>query len=348
MPNLKCAAIACAILLAICGCTSRHETSHNAIYYWRTTLDLTQAERDFLKDHDIDWLYLRYFDVDMDWNADNYAPVPKATIIFNDSLPQGAEIVPVVYITPDAIENMQMREDEYADKILRRVTAMSLRHGIDFEELQLDCDWARLTRDTYYRLCEEVKRRLGDGKRLSSTIRLHQLTQDPPPVDCGVLMVYNTGNLQRMTTDNSIFSRRDIEPYLRDDRLTDYPLPLDIAYPAYGWSLLFEANGDDEPRFKRIMRRTDFSEFPQVEKKKDNLYEVTEAVYFTPESPQDHAYQGDLIRTERPSAREIIAVKRMIDSRLKRRPHGNILYHLDESQLKHYSDNEIDKIYSSH
>lgn len=78
-----------------------------------------------------------------------------------------------------------------------------------------------------------------------------------------------------------------------------------------------------------------------------NVYETTSEIIFdTNNESWDRVYSGYRIRLERPSAKEILEVKDMIEKQLANKPHGNILYHLDESQLSHYSNNEINKIYS--
>ena len=321
---------------------------NNGIYYWRTTFSLNDYEKGFLKKHNVKKLYIKFFDVvekETNSKKEDYI-VPEATIQFKDSALVGVDIVPVIYITNSAMEAMQIKEDMYAEKILKRVNAMCRKNGIEFNELQLDCDWTKSTRKPFFRLCDEIRQLLDSTKTLSSTIRLHQLTQTPPPVDKGVLMVYNTGNLMEMTTDNSIFSRKDIEPYLRDNRLANYQLPLDVAYPAYGWSLVFHP-GEDKYYFYRIMRRTDFSAYPQLRKIDKNTYEATADINFAPDSKYgDNIYKKYRIRVERPDAKEILEVKKLIEEQLANKPHNNILYHLDESQLSHYSDNEINKIYS--
>ena len=319
----------------------------NGIYYWRTTFSINEYEKEFLRKHDIKRLYIKFFDVDNVWSSQNGDRIiPEATIQFKDSVPSGIDIVPTIYITTSAMEAMQLKENEYAERIVKRVNAMCRQNGIEFKELQLDCDWTKHTQKYFFKLCDEIKQLLDSTQTLSSTIRLHQLTQTPPPVDNGVLMVYNTGNLMEMSTDNSIFSRKDIEPYLRDKRLSNYPLPLDVAYPAYGWSLVFYP-GKDKYYFNRIMRRTDFSSYPQLMKVDKNTYEATADINFSPDNELwDRIFKGHRIRVERPTAKEILEVKELIEHQLGDKPHHNILYHLDESQLSHYSGNEINKIYS--
>ena len=335
-------------LLTLTGCHRPLNSSSNGngIYYWRTTMSLNEKEKEFLDRHNVTRLYVRFFDVDREFTARQGEDViPIATIAMNDSLPEGVDVIPTVYITTYAIERMQLKEEEYAEKILKRIDAMCRQKGISYSEIQLDCDWTKNTRDTFYNLCRMVKSKMDSKRSLSSTIRLHQLIQIPPPVDKGVLMVYNTGNLKEMTTENSIFSLKDIEPYLRDNRLADYELPLDVAYPAYGWSVIYRPDSG-KYHFDKLLRRTDFSNFKQLKKIGKNMYEVTDDVNFTPETNQwNDAYRGYRVRVERPDAREILAVKKKIEAQLKDKPHSNILYHLDEAQLSHYSNHDIDKIY---
>lgn len=330
------------IAIMSCNNSSADSADGNSIYYWRTTFKLSEAERGFLDRHNVKRIYMRFFDVSENYE-DNYGPVPDATIIFEDTIPNGIEIVPTVYITLDAICGMNDREDVYAEKILKRVKKMCQKNGIKFNELQLDCDWTESTCDRFFKLCAAVKQGMEPSQLLSNTIRLHQLTQSPPPVDKGVLMVYNTGDLRNENTENSILSLDDVEPYLSDNRLAEYELPLDVAYPAYGWCVLYGKTqyGSD---FLRLMPEMDLSSDKRIEKIDDNLYQVTSTVSFSDFSMV--ANEGLRIRVERPSASEILKVKRMIDRQLKGKTHNNILYHLDENQLSHYGDDEISEIYT--
>lgn len=336
------------LTLSACGRDSGGAGGCNSIYYWRTTFKLSDAEKEFLKKHDVAKLYVRFFDVDGDCQGN---VTPEATIKFNDSVPNGIDIVPTIYITKNAMEDMQLREDEFAEKILKRVIAMCKKNHIVLNELQLDCDWTKSNKKHFFRLCEAMKMRLDSTQSLSSTIRLHQLTQDPPPVDRGVLMMYNTGNMMQISTSNSIFSYKDIEPYLRHNRLAKYALDLDVAYPTYGWNLVYHPGDDgDQYYFNRIMRNVDMSSYKQMKKIGKSMYEATEEVCIPGADGDDGCdnviYEGYRIRVERPEADEILRVKELVESKLSGKPHNNILYHLDEEQLSHYSNNEISKIYS--
>ncbi|MBK8703650.1 MAG: hypothetical protein IPN33_08475 [Saprospiraceae bacterium] len=109
-------------------------------------------------------------------------------------------------------------------------------------EIQIDCDWTEKTRDSYFYLLKKMREQLEPGNcALSATIRLHQVRYfkktGAPPVDRGMLMFYNMGDVESWEEPNSILNIKKGEPYL--DGAARYPLPLDVALPAFGWGVLF-------------------------------------------------------------------------------------------------------------
>ena len=223
------------LLLAGCGQHEKLLEQGNAVYYWRTDLRLDSTEQAFLHTYHINKVYCRYFDVVM---SDDGEPKPNATIAFSDTLPEGVEIIPTVYITEDC---MHQKHEGLAEKIVTRIRQMNETNDIPGVcELQIDCDYTAKSRKHYYAFLEEVSQcwkasLSGDAKdeRLSATIRLHQLAMEAPPVDYGVLMIYNTGDPRKFMERNPILDLRDVSPYLH--RLDDYALPLAAAYPVYQW-----------------------------------------------------------------------------------------------------------------
>ena len=210
------------------GCNTPVDTAEeNAVYYWRTDLRMDSTERDFVERYHIKKVYCRYFDVVMN-NAEE-GPVPNATITFTDQLPEGVEMVPTVYLTENC---MHQWHEGLAEKLVKRIRQMNETHDIGgVREIQIDCDYTLNSRMNYYRFLEEVKKAWGG--RLSTTIRLHQLSMQEPPADYGVLMVYNTGDPQKADERNPILDIRDVRPYLK--YLADYALPMAAAYPVYCW-----------------------------------------------------------------------------------------------------------------
>ena len=236
------------VLLVMTGC-ERQKTQAmleegNAVYYWRTDLRLDSTERAFLQQYHINKVYCRYFDVVMNDGASE--PKPNATITFSDSLPDSIEIIPTVYITEDC---MHKKHPDLAEKLVNRILQMNETNNIyNVREIQIDCDYTSKSRKTYYDFLEEVRvswnlgnpgKDLGNPREnlgkpmISTTIRLHQLSMEAPPVDYGALMIYNTGDPRKWEERNPILDYRDVYPYL--NRLDEYPLPLAAAYPVFHW-----------------------------------------------------------------------------------------------------------------
>lgn len=300
----------------------------NGVYYWRTTFKLDSAERAFLSENGVNKMYVRFFDVDL--NPDTMSVekcVPVATIDFADTFPQGVEIVPTVFITPQAIVHYR----DFAKLLARRLYAMCDSYHIAPNEVQFDCDWTGITRDSFFAFLEEIRVSLVyyfEEIRISSTIRLHQLQQPPPPVDEGVLMCYNTGNFRDFRTKNSILDPDDVEPYMK--YLKSYDLPLSFALPVYSWNVEFD-------RHKNFLRldngQYDFSDTNTFKPLGNNTY-------LRKQEGEPDIY----IRYESVAASTILEVKEMLR---KNRGHNSniILYHLDSQQIKKYSKDEIADFY---
>jgi len=216
------------LCLLMAGCSERQElTEGNAVYFWRTDLRLDSTEQAFLQRYHINKVYCRYFDVVID--EEGAEPKPNATIAFSCTLPDSIELIPTIYITEDC---MHQKHQGLAEKIVKRIRQMNETNDIKHvSEIQIDCDYTLKSRKNYYEFLKEVKQAW--GQTLSTTIRLHQLSMEAPPVDYGVLMIYNTGDPRKWEERNPILDIRDVQPYLK--RLDSYPLPLAAAYPVYQW-----------------------------------------------------------------------------------------------------------------
>lgn len=208
----------------------------NAVYYWRTDWRLDTTERAFLKQHHINKVYCRYFDVVMN---DSLGPMPNATIRFSENLPEGIELIPTVFITEDC---MHQKPDGLAEKIVKRIIQMNETNDImGVKEIQIDCDFTAKSRRYYYDFLSELANSslfTSHFSLLSTTIRLHQLSMKVPPVDYGVLMLYNTGHPMKFMERNPILDIRDVAPYLR--YLDDYELPMAAAYPIFLWHRIIQ------------------------------------------------------------------------------------------------------------
>lgn len=304
---------------------SINHTEGNGVYYWRTVLTLDSIERDYLQKNNVNRAYVRFFDVVEDKSPlSSEAIIPNATLQVKDTL-KVSDIIPTIYITDGAIMRMKGSEQHWAEKIVDRVNKMC--HYNEFDkpaEIQLDCDWTSTSGPIYFKLCAAVKESLSkirNTPRVSSTIRLHQLSQTPPPVDYGVLMLYNTGSFKNPDTENSIISVKDVKPYMK--HLSGYPLHLDFAYPSYTWNLVFRDN-----EFLGILR----SDIPagNVRKISENRFQIKRDTIIGNTALR----RNDIIRAESSSPEVVDEVRKLIEQQIGGRPHSDIIYHLDSKNLK--------------
>ena len=251
------------LCLLMAGCSERQElTEGNAVYFWRTDLRLDSTEQSFLQRYHINKVYCRYFDVVIDEEGTD--PKPNATIAFSSTLSDSIELIPTVYITENC---MHQKHPGLAEKIVKRIRQMNETNDIKHvSEIQIDCDYTSKSRKNYYQFLDEVKEAW--GQTLSTTIRLHQLPMEAPPVDYGVLMIYNTGDPRKWEERNPILDIRDVQPYLK--QLDSYPLPLAAAYPVYQWVRTIR-----NIRIEHTVEAEEILRVKQaVEKKRSNLKNV--------------------------------------------------------------------------
>lgn len=308
-----------------------------AVYYWRTSLTLDDTERAFLRDNHIGKVYLRLFDV----VVRDGKPVPQATLTLEDTLPDTLTTIPVVFITPDVL---QADTAGLAERLVARVIKMARVMRLPAaSELQLDCDWTPATRDVYFALLTDVRTRLqAEGWRLSTTIRLHQLAQPAPPIDYGVLMVYNTGDFRQRTARNPIFSRADIEPFL--PKLKDYPLPLCAAYPNFRWQRLF--SGDT---FKGLLYSENLRDSTVYEALvPDSLYRVVQGrtLHGALQGGYDiHLSPGDEVVVSRPAEAEVVGLARAMEKARPGLHEQAVVYHLDSTSIQNLSSQYYESLY---
>lgn len=320
--------------------TSIPRVRGNAIYHWKTVFNLNEDEIAFLSSHSIRKMYVRFFDVDVETSPMNatYSAIPIGTTAFKSPSPSNIEIVPTVFITVKSlVATKEEGIDDLASKIYTRVCNMADYNDLGpIREIQLDCDWTNSTQNLFYSLCEKMGNLAhADSILVSSTIRLHQLKKKSPPVDQGVLMVYNTGALRETGTKNSILDYDDVKTYLSGNSI-HYDLPLDFAFPTYGWGVMFR-----DGAYNGILHKTDYSDETRYEKGKEGAFIVK----------KDHVlegkalWKGDVIRMEYPTADEVKKVAELIISSVQDSTHSVILYHLDSNNLLKYTDDEISSIY---
>lgn len=214
-----------------------------AYYYWQTSFSLAPAQRDYLAGIHCAKLYVKVADIGLE--PGNREIVPYSQLKTSDTLGISTfQVVPVVFITNEVFGNITPEKNDWLAQKLAAICNRS-RFGKPSSgppEIQIDCDWTERTQAAFFQFLTVFRSKLPTKTRLSATIRLHQYKfpdkTGVPPVDRGMLMCYNTGDIDDADATNSIFDPADALKYLKGAKKA-YPLPLDLALPAFSWLLVY-------------------------------------------------------------------------------------------------------------
>lgn len=313
-----------------------------AFYYWKTGWQATSAPPQALRDLAISRLYLRLFDVD--WDPALRAAQPVAPLVVSAPLPAGLDIVPVVFVTNQVfLQTAPPDVDRLAERILRKVQAMSAAQGITPREVQLDCDWSAGTRARYFRFLATLRQTLhAQNQRLSATLRLHQIKYAArtgvPPVDRGMLMFYNFGPLSADGPRSSIYNTEDAQRYAA--YIASYALPLDLSLPLFSWAV----HGRDGNVVGVIekLEAADIEPLGAFQRLGGAHYRAERGVFL-----RGHYFiEGDELRLEQTTTQTTlqaaITAARGADGK---KQFGTIaLFDLDERNLRHHATSDLQNI----
>ena len=320
------------ILLAIycicVACNQVHKAPAVSFYYWRTVYELSDIERQTLQENEVNKMYIRYFDVDIDSRG---KPRPESPIRFKQK-PENIEVVPVVYIKNKVMLQDSLQLDLMADNITNYIGQINQEAGITvFNEIQIDCDWTLKSRDRFMQFVDTLKQR--SSKKLSATIRLHQVkyysTTHIPKVDYATLMYYNMGKISADTL-NSIYDRKIAERYI--ESLKNYPIKLNIALPIYAWGVHIRDNS-----VINLLSKIDKTSFENdnnfVLSTNDNSIQVKNS-----NIKNGHYYlRNERIKIEQISGKDLLQMASDIRKRLPYTPEEIVFYDLDEMNIKRYT-----------
>lgn len=332
-----------ALLFTLSTCTTKSKPRQiePSFYYWKSILTLTNLEKQKLDSLKVKTIYLKFFDVDWDEAARKPKPVAKIQAS-RDELQGGFTIIPTVFITNECIQKIDSSQvKQLAENIYSLILEIKQSTGIDsIPEIQIDCDWTEATKDKYFRLLKNVRHQT-QGSRLSCTIRLHQIKflskTGVPPVDRGLLMCYNMGNLKNPATKNSILETDELKKYTGN--LSRYPLPLDVAFPLFNWKVLYHNN-----MYSGLIQGLPDEAFSNSFcSKSGNRYQVLKDTLLQGYDLK----KGDMLRDEQSDIKEVLAAAGEISRHLKNTPLRVSLYHLDSVILSKYSTHELESIYNS-
>lgn len=232
------------LLFVMAGCAKQEKTPIDVnVYHWKSSWGFQEPFKKVVKDLKSKKVYVRFFDVI--YNEEKGEARPSAELAMKGEQMLGSfTIVPVVYFENKVFQDDSTDYVGLSRLMLSKLNRMSETFGFGFRELQIDCDWTQKTKDNFFEFCEGLKK-VDDSLKLSATIRLHQIKYPEitgiPPVDQGVLMFYNMGDLSDSSETNSILNWDKAEAYL--GQLENYPLELSLALPTFAWGVVYDENG---------------------------------------------------------------------------------------------------------
>lgn len=324
------------LVILFAGCKSENTPKDlgRAVYFWRTNFELSQKENAFLEENEIKKIYLRFFDVDMLQNE----AIPKGIVSIKTKVNQ--EIVPTIFITNRVFERLKFDQiEDLSTKVLDQINKISSTH----KEIQFDCDWTLSTKNKYFFFLENIKEKSPKDMNFSATIRLHQIKfyqkTGIPPVDEGVLMLYNTGDWRKLSVENSLFDAQTTMNYL--DNLSEYRINLNFAFPFFQQVLAYR-NGI----FYTFIKNCTLSEIEANEAfektKTENQFLCKKDVQFKNISFREN----DILKFENSEFEKLNKTKNRILQKIKALKTTIILYHLDEKSLSNYNQEQIQEFFS--
>jgi hypothetical protein len=185
---------------------------------------------------------------------------------------------------------------------------------------------------------QKIKEKLPPNTRISATIRLHQYKfpgeTGVPPVHRGMLMLYNTGDLDNPDAPNSIFTPEAARAYL-DGAPKPYPQPLDVALPVYTWALAYRDGAFwkilNNPDTRELADTARFEALPALQPHTER-FRVKRGTFLA----EQYLRPGDLLRLETVNATLLSeALKLLPDIGLA--PDATLaFFHLDSSAVERF------------
>jgi hypothetical protein len=333
------------VLCLFSYCQKKERQITTAFYHWKTNATVSDFEKKSLDSLETKTIYKRIFDVD--WNDAAHFPEP-ISVAEKFNL-KGIKIIPTVFITNKTFIKLTDNQLDtfvsvFFDKIVKnnegvKESKFAVNKGVAFDEIQVDCDWTQTTRDKFFLFLKKLKK--VSQKKLSVTIRLHQIkdknVMGVPPVDKGMLMVYNMGNLDDVKTKNSILDINTLKSYVSN--LKSYNLKLDIALPIFSWGVVVRdgevvklINGLTNDDFSPSCEPQNFVPLP-IKKINTNWFEILENMYLK----GFYLYKNDEIRLESTPLSILTETTDILAQNLDNQTLTIAFFHLDSVLLKRYN-----------
>lgn len=331
-----------ALILFSCH-NSRDFEIERAFYKWNGSSYFSNDVKDW-ENLKVGKIYQKYFEVDYSPVRGNF-PFEKNRPYYDASFFNGnISLVPVIFIKNEIFPHNDTKSlDNLADDIVFLIDKFSLNEysgdkRINYDEIQIDCDWTKSTQNKYFYLLKKIKEK--SGKKLSCTLRMYAYAYPDimgvPPVDKVMLMCYNLIPPLSDHKRNSILDLEEMKKYVRKKT---YPVKMDIALPTFYWSLVFKNN-----QFQGTMDLTSQQLKTFAKEVEPFWYEVQRDTLI---GYEQYLQEGDRIKSEEVSKADILKAIDILSGIIKKEGVVTVaLFSWKESTLKQYSHEDLDAIYN--
>jgi hypothetical protein len=336
------------LLFFSCQKENKIENVERAFYYWKGN-SLGQENISQINKLEVKKLYVKLFEVDYSETRGNFPYEKNRPSFYDFKELDSVKIVPTIFIKNGIFQyNDQKSLDKLADNIVFLINKYSSEveysgkkdQIFTYDEIQIDCDWTKSTKDKYFYLLKKIKAL--SKKELSCTLRLYpykyQDIMGVPPVDKATLMCYNLIKPLSQKDKNSILDIEELKKYLNQKK--SYPLHLDIALPTFYWTQLYQNN-----RFMQLVNLSTNEVKSFTKNTKPLWYQVEKD---TSINYQTYFKVGDQLKCEDVSASSIQEAISIIKKNVNLDKNTTIsLFDLGSSTFKQYSNEEISSFYDT-
>ena len=331
-----------------CKNDNKVENVERAFYYWKGN-SLGQENLGQIKKLNLNKLYVKLFEVDYSEARGNFPFEKNRPRYYDFKELDSLEVVPTIYIKNGIFQyNDEKSLDKLADNIVFLINKYSIKvdysdrkeQVFNYNEIQIDCDWTKSTKDKYFYLLKKIK--VLSKKELSCTLRLYPYKYPDimgvPPVDKATLMCYNLIKPLSQKDKNSILDIEELKKYLNKKK--SYPVHLDIALPTFYWTQLYQNN-----RFAQLVNLSTNEVKSFAKNTKPLWYQVEKDTSINYET---YLKMGDQLKCEDVSTNTINEAIAIVKKNVKLDKQTTIsLFDLDSSTFTQYTNEEISGFYNS-
>ncbi len=336
--------IVCILFLASCNQKNKVEQVERAFYYWKSDRSLDGESVKEINELNVRKIYYKLFEIDYSETMGNYPFAKNIPDTYSFEALDSITIVPTIFIKNGIFQfNDEKSLDKLADNIVYLIDRYHVEQGkpiFEYNEIQVDCDWTKSTKDKYFYLLKKIKEL--SHKQISCTLRLYPYKYPEimgiPPVDKVSLMCYNLIKPLSEKDKNSILDINELKKYL--DKKRSYPKHLDVVLPVFYWTQLFQNN-----HFEELLEVSSEDVKGFTKPIKPLWYEVTKDTSLRYDT---YFKVGDQIKCEEVSTTTLNEAIALIKKNVVLDKNTTIsLFHLDSKTFNKYNNEEISGFYSS-